>query len=287
MRNTVNAQIKVLDDEKVALAAKRREIYREGGLLEGHISPEWGQAVGVSGISGKFVPSQWITQADGTLKLVTGSDLVESITKRFGYSGISQSSVLIRYALNVLTKIANIYRLFKATFDVGLMFLQLSGLLGIDFANLITGTAAAGKDLLSETMQRGLKGRKGFVGDIPVLIRGNEIIDTALESSVGRTTRSIARTVKPDGPRFTNLFLTSAKHSFWSAFDPQHQVAYWMQPENYRVMAERSRYGSLIQPSSEFTMGFNDLDSALDRLARFHGDTGAADRKKNLLAMAT
>ena len=285
MRDTVNVEIKLADDEKLLLAGRREEALRAGGLIEGQISPEWGQAVGTPGISGKFVPSQWITQMDGTLKLVTGPELAESITRRFGYSGVSQSSVYMRYALSGLSAIANIYRLFKATFDVGLMFLQLSGLLGIDFANLLTGTAAAGKDLLSETMRRGLK--KGYIGDSAVLIRGNEIIDTAIESRVGRTTRSIAKSVKPEGPRFTNLFLTSAKHSFWSFVDPEHQLAYWMQPENYRVMAERSRYGSLVQPPTEMTMGVTDIDRALDKLVRFYDDAGATDRKNNLLAMAT
>jgi len=286
MRDTVNREISLLDEKRLELAGQRERVLRAGGLLEGHISPEWGQAVGTPGISGKFVPSQWITQADGTLKLVTGPELAESITQRFGYSGVSQSSVVMRYALNVLSTIANIYRLAKATFDVGIMFLQLSGLLGIDFANLITGTAAAGKDLLSETMQRGVK--KGYIGDSAVLIRGNEIIDTAIESRVGRTTRSIAKGVQPEGPRFTNLFLTSAKHSFWSFFDPEHQLAYWMQPENYRVMAERSRYGSLIQPSStEMMMGITDIENALDRMVRFYGDAGANERRRQLLLMGT
>jgi hypothetical protein len=285
MRNTVNSHIKLLEDEKLVLAGRREEALRAGGLLEGQISPEWGQAVGTPGISGKFVPSQWITQIDGTLKLVTGPDLAESITKRFGYSGVSESSVMMRRALSVLNTVANLYRLFKATFDVGLMFLQLSGLLGIDFANLLTGTAAAGKDLLSETMRRGLK--KGYIGDSAVLIRGNEIIDTAIESRVGRTARTAGKWAQPEGPRFTNLFLTSAKHSFWSFFDPEHQIAYWMQPENYRVMAERSRYGSLIQTSTEFMMGVTDVDKALDKLAKFYGDAGATERKKNLLAMGT
>ena len=285
MRETVNAHIKLLDDEKLRLAGQREEALRKGGLLEGQISPEWGQAVGAPGISGRFVPSQWITQIDGTLKLVTGPELAESISRRFGFSGVSQSSVNMRYALKFLSGIANIYRLFKATFDAGLMFLQLSGLLGIDFANLLTGTAAAGKDLLSETMQRGMKA--GYIGDTPVIIRNNEIIDTAIEGRVGRTTRNIAKSVKPEGPRFTNLFLTSAKHSFWSIVDPEHQVAYWMQPENYRVMAERSRYGSLIQPSSEFTMGIDDVERYLNKMVNFYGDAGAAERKNNLLAMAT
>ena len=80
------------------------------------------------------------------------------------------------------------------------MFLQLSGMIGIDFANLVTGVAAGGRDLLSETMRRGVQTRKGFIGDSPVLIRGNEIIDTALESSVGRTTRNVAGAFKPEGP---------------------------------------------------------------------------------------
>jgi hypothetical protein len=286
MRNTVNREMQLLNEERLALAGQRERALSAGGLLEGHVSPEWGQAVGTPGISGKFVPSQWITQADGTLKLVTGPDLAESITQRFGYSAVSQSSVVMRYALNVLSTVANLYRLFKATFDVGIMFLQLSALLGIDLANLMTGTAAAGKDLLSETMRRGVK--KGYIGDNAVLIRGNEIIDTVIESTVGRTTRSIAKRVQPEGPRFTNLFLTSAKHSFWSFFDPEHQLTYWMQPENYRVMAERSRYGSLIQPSSpEMTVGITDLEKILNKAVGFYGDAGANERKRNLLAMGT
>ena len=282
MRDTVNAHIKLADDEKLVLAGQRTAALREGGLLEGQISPEWGQAVGTPGISGKFVPSQWITQIDGTLKLITGPELAESISKRFGYSGVSESSVMMRHALGFLSMVATVYRMFKATFDVGLMFLQLSGLLGIDFANLLSGTAAAGKDLLSETMRRGLK--KGYIGDSAVLIRGNEIIDTAIESRVGRTTRNVAGAFKPEGPRFTNLFLTSAKHSFWSFFDPEHQLAYWMQPENYRVMAERAKYGSLIQPS-EMMMGIGSVEKGLENIAQFFGDAGANERRRGLLAM--
>ena len=101
MRETIDMAIKLDEVEKNTLAAQRTQTLRAGGLLEGNISPEWGQAVGAQGISGKFVPSQWITQADGTLKLVTGPDLAESITKRFGYSGASETAVYVRYAFGL------------------------------------------------------------------------------------------------------------------------------------------------------------------------------------------
>ena len=257
--------------------SRRSRVLEEAGL-GADITPSMGQAIGVPGVSGKFIPGQIIDNLTGTPVFRTGDDLATAISERFGYSRVSPEGAWVRNALRILGVISNVYRLGKASFDLGMQFIQLSGLLGIDFLNLISGTATHGKNLLGETMQRGLK--KGYIGNSEVLIRGNRMIDTAVEAATGTKAGRAARKVsdyygvRPEGPQFTNLFLTSVKNSFWSALDPDHMLAYWMQPENYRVMGERIRHGSLIQPS-EMTMGLNDIIKGFDRIANWQVKTGA------------
>ena len=291
----------LVKQQEVARIAQSNARRRKTRVLDEYglgadVTPSMGQAVGVPGVSGKFIPGQIIDNLTGTPVFRTGADIAEAMTERFGYSRIGTQGAFVRNALRIMGIVSNAYRLLKASFDVGLMFIQLSGLLGIDFANLIAGTASYGKDLLSETMQRGLK--SGYVGPNQVAIRGNRMaavnstIDDVAGAVAGTKVARAAKTVseyggvRPPGPRFTNLFLTSAKHSFWSALDPEHMIAYWMQPENYRVMGERIRHGSLIQPS-EMTMGVNDIINSLDRISRWQikQDPGAITRAAALKKM--
>jgi hypothetical protein len=270
----------------MALRDARR---RKSAVLERHglgtdITPSMGQAVGVPGVSGKFIPGQIIDSLTGTPVFRTGTEIAQAMTERFGYSRMGTEGAFVRNALRILSIVSNTYRLLKTSLDLGLMFIQLSGLLGIDFANLIAGTAVYGKNLIGDTMQRGLK--KGYIGPNQVEIGNNRI--RAANSTIDDVTGAVGRSkagraaktvsdyygVRPKGPQFTNLFLTSVKHSFWSAVDPDHMLAYWMQPENYRVMGERIKHGSLIQ-GSEFTMGKNDIINGLDRIANWQVKTGA------------
>ena len=272
-------------DQRAARARRSAVLERSG--LGADITPSMGQAVGVPGVSGKFIPGQIIDNLTGTPVFRTGSDIAEALSERFGYSRAGTEGAWVRNALRILGIVSNAYRLLKTSLDLGLMFIQLSGLLGIDFANLIAGTAVHGKNLLGETMQRGLK--KGYIGPNQVDISGNRI--RAANSTIDNVTGAVGRSkagrgarfspgrvsdyygVRPKGPQFTNLFLTSVKHSFWSAVDPDHMLAYWMQPENYSVMGERIKHGSLIQ-GSEFTMGKNDIINGLDRIANWQVKTG-------------
>ncbi|MAH49499.1 hypothetical protein CMI37_26990 [Candidatus Pacearchaeota archaeon] len=296
LRNMLTRQQEVAKFAQRSALRRKRDVLDKYGL-GADITPSMGQAIGVPGVSGKFIPGQIIDNLTGTPVFRTGADLATAISERFGYSRMGTEGAFIRNALRIMGLISNTYRLLKASFDVGLMFIQLSGLLGIDFANLIGGTASYGKDLLSETMQRGLK--SGYVGPNQVAIRGNrmaaanstidDVAGAVAGTKAGRATRAVSGYygVRPEGPRFTNLFLTSAKHSLWSALDPEHMIAYWMQPENYRVMGERISHGSLIQPS-EMTMGVNDIINSLDRIARWQikDDAGALTRAAELKKMA-
>ena len=273
--------------------AQREARSRKSAVLErsgfgADLTPSVGQAVGVPGVAGKFIPGQIIDNLTGTPVFRTGSDLAEALSERFGYSRAGTEGAWVRNALRILGVVSNAYRLVKTSVDLGLMFIQLSGLLGIDFANLIAGTAVHGKNLLGDTMQRGLK--KGYIGPNQVNIGSNRI--SAANSTIDNVTGAVGRSkagrgarfspgrvsdyygARPEGPQFTNLFLTSVKHSFWSAYDPEHVLAYWMQPENYRVMGERIRHGSLIQ-DSEFTMGLGDVNKGLSRIANWQVKTGA------------
>ena len=295
LRNMLTSQQEVASlAQRTALRRKRDVLDKYG--LGADVTPSMGQAIGVPGVSGKFIPGQIIDNLTGTPVFRTGADIAQALTERFGYSRMGTEGAFVRNALRIMGVISNAYRLVKASFDVGLMFIQLSGLLGIDFANLIAGTASYGKDILSETMQRGLK--SGYVGPNQVTIRGNRMVaaNSAIDdvagavagTKAGRAARKVSEYggVRPPGPRFTNLFLTSAKHSLWSALDPEHMIAYWMQPENYRVMGERISHGSLIQ-ASEMTMGVNDIINSLDRISKWQiaQDPGAMTRAAELKRM--
>jgi len=234
-----------------SLRQRRSEILTKGGLGEaGAIGEEWGQGVGVPGVSGKYVPAQIIKDSLGIERVVSGPELAGMITERFGYARHAADTTWQQFALSKLATFSTVYRMGKASFDLGLQFLQLAGLLGIDFGNLISGTAGATADMLTDSMG---KGRAGWLGE---------------------------NFMKPAGPRFTNTFLPATKATFWSFFDPEYSLAYWMKPENYATLSERARYGSLVQPSELF-LGVDTVEQTLERLARWQGGGNNARLRKN------
>lgn len=109
-------------------AKKSLNLFRERA-----VTAEMGQVVGVPGVSGRAIPSQYING-----KLVLGRDIAQEIRKQFGYlpRGATESIV------SRVSAISNIYRLGKASFDVGIQGIQLMALLGMDFFNLATYPAA-------------------------------------------------------------------------------------------------------------------------------------------------
>jgi hypothetical protein len=241
------------DTSLKALQKRHTEILRGAGL-DDVVGEEWGQAVGVPGVSGKYIPAQIIKDSLGIERIVTGPELAGMITDRFGYARHAGESQWQQWALGKLTTFATVYRMGKASYDLGLQFIQLSGLLGVDFAHLISGTAGATADMLTDQMG---KGRAGWLGE---------------------------NFIKPKGPRFTNTFLPATKATFWSFFDPEYALAYWMKPENYATLSERARYGSLVQPS-EMMLGVNTINETLERLARWQGGNDARLRKNAYLDM--
>ena len=236
----------------LGLRNRRTEILRNAGLDD--VGEEWGQAVGVPGVSGKYIPSQIIKDSLGIERIISGPELAGMITERFGYARHAAESRWQQWALGKLTTFATVYRMGKASYDLGLQFIQLSGLLGIDFANLVSGTAGMTADMLTDRMG---KGRAGWLGE---------------------------NFIKPSGPRFTNTFLPATKATFWSFFDPEYAIAYWMKPENYTTLAERARYGSLVQPS-EMMLGVNTVNETLERLGRWQGGNDVRLRKNAYMDM--
>ena len=246
LRDTEDASLK-------ALRTRRTDILRGAGLSD-VVGEEWGQAVGVPGVSGKYIPAQIIKDSLGIERIIDGPELAGMITERFGYARHASDSRWQQAVLGKLTTFATVYRMGKASYDLGLQFIQLSGLLGIDFANLVSGTAGMTADMLTDQMG---KGRAGWLGE---------------------------NFMKPSGPRFTNTFLPATKATFWSFFDPEYALAYWMKPENYATLSERARYGSLVQPS-EMMLGVNTVNETLERLARWQGGNDARLRKNAYMDM--
>jgi hypothetical protein len=253
LKESIRALHDTEDASLKALRTRRTEILRGAGLGD-IVGEEWGQAVGVPGVSGKYIPAQIIKDSLGIERIINGPELAGMIRDRFGYARHAGDSQWQQAVLGKLATFATVYRMGKASYDLGLQFIQLSGLLGIDFANLVSGTAGITADLLTDNMS---KGRAGWLGE---------------------------NFIKPSGPRFTNTFLPATKATFWSFFDPEYALAYWMKPENYATLSERARYGSLVQPS-EMMLGVNTVNETLERLARWQGGNDARLRKNAYMDM--
>jgi len=63
----------------------------------------------------------------------------------------------------------------------------------------------------------------------------------------------------------TAIFPKAAASSYWTFFNPRHELNYWLKAENHAALVERVKRGSLVQPS-EFTAGAADIQRIAERI---------------------
>jgi len=118
----------VADARSKKNTAERALARARGEVTEGVRGAELGQVIGVPGISGRIFPTQAING-----KQVLGRDIAQEVRKTFGYMPKTWAG----RATSEAAMVGDMYRLFKASMDMGIQTLQLMGALGLDTANLL------------------------------------------------------------------------------------------------------------------------------------------------------